>query len=184
MPILLLQIQRAEEVMQLYLGGFGRIGAVNAVALDTLREKFTDGALRGVCGICRSHNFAQLHDGVFSLERHHDDGSFGHEFYEAGKEWPLAMHSVETFGLPLIHARHAQRQNFEACLFDDRKDAARMTLGHGVRFDNRKRSLDHKRLLTFSPISAGDEQTVIPARCSALIFSDAVPEPPEMIAPA
>jgi hypothetical protein len=38
--------------------------------------------------------------------------------------------------------------------------------------------------LIFSPISAGEEQTVMPASSMALILSDALPEPPEMIAPA
>ncbi|MCU1276138.1 MAG: hypothetical protein JWO48_3569, partial [Bryobacterales bacterium] len=159
-------------------------GAVNAVALNALREKLADGALGGIRGICRSHDFAQLRDGVFALECHHDNGTFRHKLYKAGKERSFAVYRVETFGLRLIQARHPQRENLEAFFFDDRKDVAGMALGHGVRFDNGKRSLDHKRLLTFSPISAGDEQTVIPARSSALIFSDAVPEPPEMIAPA
>src|SRR6185436_8478882 len=41
-----------------------------------------------------------------------------------------------------------------------------------------------KAAATVSPISAGVGQTRIPAACIALIFSDAVPCPPEMIAPA
>jgi hypothetical protein len=42
----------------------------------------------------------------------------------------------------------------------------------------------YNRLFTFSPISAGLAQTVIPACAIAFILSSALPEPPEMIAPA
>src|SRR6185437_8765035 len=41
-----------------------------------------------------------------------------------------------------------------------------------------------KAAATVSPISAGVGHTRMPAACMALIFSDAVPCPPEMIAPA
>ena len=40
------------------------------------------------------------------------------------------------------------------------------------------------RACIFSPISAGESQTVMPAAFIAAILSDALPDPPEMIAPA
>jgi len=122
---------------------------------------------------------------ILALERHHDNRAFDHELHQAGEERPLAMHRVETFGLQLTEARHAQRQYPEPFHLQRRKDFAGVSGGDGIRLDNRKRPLDaHKRLFTFSPISAGDEHTVMPASCMARILSTAAPDPPEMIAPA
>src|SRR5690242_12976709 len=42
-----LQIQCAEEIAQLDFGGLGRVGTVDAVALDGLGEEFADGAWGG-----------------------------------------------------------------------------------------------------------------------------------------
>ena len=42
-----LQLERVEEIAQLDFGGFRRVGAVNAVALDVLCEALADGPFGG-----------------------------------------------------------------------------------------------------------------------------------------
>src|SRR5262249_44059136 len=74
----------------------------------------------------------------------------------------------------------------ESRLFDLRENRTRVPGRHRVRLDNGKRSFCHfpNFCFTFSPISAGDSQTAIPASSIAFILSDALPQLPEMIAPA
>src|ERR1035437_9791085 len=179
------QIRGAEEEAQFGLRGVRRVRAVYRVALDAGREPLADGALRGVGRVGGAHGLAPLADGVLALQRHHDEGPFGHELHQPGEEWFLAMHRVESLGLRFAEARHAQRENPETGLLDGGENLARVPRGHRVRFDDGERSFQtHKRLCTFSPISAGVEHTVIPASSMASILSDALPEPPAMIAPA
>src|SRR5579863_5568223 len=94
------------------------------------------------------------------------------------------MHVVKSLGLLLIEPRHAQGQNPETRFFQHGQNLPSVALRHGIGLDDGKCALHHRRLLIFSPISAGDEQTVIPASCIALILSFAAPDPPEIIAPA
>jgi hypothetical protein len=82
-------------------------------------------------------------------------------------------------------AGHAQCHDPEAFQFEAGEDLAGVPRRHGVRLDDRKRTLQtHMRPFIFSPISAGEEQTVMPASSIARILSTAAPDPPEMIAPA
>src|ERR1035437_6445122 len=85
------QIRRAEEEPQLRLRGFRRVRTVYAVALDAGREPLADGALRGVGRVGGAHRLAPLADGVLALQRHHNDGPFGHELHQAREERLLAM---------------------------------------------------------------------------------------------
>src|ERR1700722_10726965 len=95
------------------------------------------------------------------------------------------MHGVEGLRLQPAQAGHPQRHYFETFHLHRGEDLASMSRRHRVGFDYRKCALNaHKRLFTFSPISAGDEQTVMPASSMASILSAAAPDPPETIAPA
>src|ERR1035437_352771 len=100
-------------------------------------------------------------------------------------EGPLLVHRVETLGLGFSEPRHPQAHNLEAGLLNHGQDFSGLPGCHGIRLNNGKRTFDtHKRLCTFTPKSAGVGQTVMPASSMALILSDALPEPPAIIAPA
>src|ERR1035437_3633029 len=179
------QIRRTEEEPQFRLGRLRRVGAVYAVALDVGGEALPYGALGRVGGVGGAHGFTPLRDGVLALQGQHDDRSLGHKLYQARIERPLAVYRVKPLRLGFREPRHAQGQDLETGLLDRGEDLASLARGDGVRLDNRKRAFyAHKRLWTFSPISAGEEQTVMPASSMALILSVAFPEPPAMIAPA
>ena len=158
------QISGAEKELQLGLRGFGRVGAVDAVALDVRSETFADCPFGGFGGIGRAHDFAETGNGVFAFERQHDDRPFGHEFDQSFKEWPRFVDGVKAASLGIGEARHAEGQDLESGLLNHCENFARLAGGDSVWFDGRKGAFHtHKRLFTFSPNSAGEAQTVMPA---------------------
>src|ERR1043166_1309464 len=181
------QLARAEEESQFCFSRFRSIGAVDAIALDIRGEALADGSLGGLLRIGRAHYFAQAQDGVLAFQRHHDDRTFGHELHQAAEERAVLVHRVKALRLLFGEARHAQRQDLEAGLLNHGENLAGLPGGYGIGLDDGKCAFDrhsYRQLFTFSPISAGVEQTTIPASCMALILSPALPLPPAMMAPA
>src|SRR5258708_27757718 len=178
---------------------------MDGVALDALGKPFAHSACFRVRRIGRAHQHAQISDGVFFFQGKRNNRPAGHESGERIKERTLAMDRVKALGLLFGDFQHLHADDPKALGLDHAKDLAGGAFGHGIRFDNRKSALQslHSWCLPFlflinayafarAPIllsrvsasTAGDLATVIPAASSALIFSAAVPCPPEMIAPA
>src|ERR1700719_638164 len=179
------QLRRTEEKPQLRLSRLRRVRPVNAVALDVGGESLANRPLCRVGRIGRAHHLAQFRDRAFAFQRHHDNRTFRHELHQPRVKRALFMHRVKSSRLCFGQPRHAQRQNLEPGMLDHSQNLAGLPRCHGIRLDGRKRSLHaHKRLCTFSPNSAGEAHTVMPASCMALILSEAFPDPPEMMAPA
>src|SRR5262249_47961490 len=110
------------EEKQLDGRGFGRGRATNAISLDVCGATVADGPFGGLLGVSGAHHFAQAQDRVLALERHHDDGAFGHKLDQAGEEGALFVYFVEAARLCFGEARHAQRQHLEAGLLDHSED--------------------------------------------------------------
>lgn len=158
------EVGGAEKELQLGLGGFGGIGAVDTIALDVGTETFADGAFGGFGGIGCAHHFAEAGNGVLALERHDDDRAFCHEFDQAFKEGARFVDGVKTPSLGIGEPHHAQPQDLESGFLNHRENFPSLAGGDSVWFDGRKGAFHtHKRLFTFSPNSAGDAQTVMPA---------------------
>jgi hypothetical protein len=82
--------------------------------------------------------------------------------------------------------QHTHSANPESVALDRGQNLPGDIPGYGIRFDNCERTFElaHKKFCILSPISAGEAHTATPAPSSALILSEALPDPPEMIAPA
>src|SRR5688572_194234 len=159
---------------------------MHAIPLNIRGELFANGSLGGIGGIGSAHHIAPLADSVFTLEHKHDYRPFGHELNKTAEEWPLAMDCVKRLRLGLRKALHLHPGDAKARLRDRRKYLARLTRGYGIRLDDGEGTfqLTHNLLCTLAPMSAGEAHTVMPAASMAAILSDALPEPPEIIAPA
>src|SRR5271157_291490 len=143
----LYQFRGAEEEPQFRLRRLRRIRSVNAVALDVLREPFTNGPFGRVGRISRAHHFAQPQNGIFAFQGHDDDGPFGHELHQPAEKGPLTVHGVKAPRLRFAEPHHAQPQNLEAGLLDHGEDLARLPGRHGVRLDDGKSTLHAHNLL-------------------------------------
>src|SRR5260370_28254479 len=123
---------------------------------------------------------------VVALERQRERRSGRHEPNQRAEKGPLAMHFVERFGARPGQEHHLGIANLKTFGFQVGDDLPRVSGGDGVWFDNcqGKHGILYRRSLSNGTTSAGRCITLIPAFASAVIFSAAVPDEPEMIAPA
>src|ERR1039458_6229962 len=70
---LLRQFVSGEEITDLETRGVVGIRTVNGILLDARSPLLADGAFVGLGRIGGAHQFAVVGDGVFFLQRHHDD---------------------------------------------------------------------------------------------------------------
>src|SRR6266550_3037204 len=95
------------------------------------------------------------------------------------------MDLVERFRPLLGQAHHLRLANVKALGFEMSDDLASMPGRDRVGFnDGQRQSGAHNLSFSSGTTSAGRFITLIPAFCNAAIFSAAVPDAPEMIAPA
>src|SRR5579871_2168835 len=181
------QFRHAEKKRNLNGGCFGSIGTMHGVPLNVLGVLLTDRSFDRLLRIGRAHQIAPVLDGIFALEHHNNHGPLRHERDQPAKERLLFMDFVEAFRLLFRKSQHLHAAHTKSGFLDHSKDLARVSGRNCVRLDNCEGLLNRhhcKRFLTVSPISAGEAHTLMPASCMALILSSALPEPPEIIAPA
>src|SRR5436190_21060167 len=103
-PRLILQeLCPREEVRDLRAGGLGRIGAVDRVVRDVLREELAQGPRRRLGRVRGAHDVAVLGNGVLALEDHENARPARHELRQLAEEGPGLVDRVEAF-------RFAERQ--------------------------------------------------------------------------
>src|SRR4051812_36647421 len=105
---------------------------MHAIAFNAGGELLADGPFSRVRGIRSTHHLAPFRDCVVPFERHHNDGSFGHEGDQATEEGPLLVHRVEALGLRLSEARFLYAENFESLALDLCENGAGLSCGYGV----------------------------------------------------
>src|SRR5664280_1056306 len=76
---LLRQFVSGEEITELETRSVFAIGTVHRVLLDARCPLLADGACLSLCRIGGAHQLAVIGDGVFLLQRYHDDRTARHE---------------------------------------------------------------------------------------------------------
>src|ERR1700689_3325380 len=88
-----------KKLRDLFLGGFGGIGAVHGILADRYCNDLADRAGRGLGGIRRAHQVAIGGNRILAFEYLHDNRPRRHEVDKLAKEWPSTVNRVKCFGL-------------------------------------------------------------------------------------
>src|SRR5437660_9504084 len=179
---------------------------MNSIVLNVASPLLANGALFRISRVSSTHQLAKIRNRILLFQSQRNDGPARHEVSQRPEKRTARMHRIELLSLMLRDFQHLQSENAEAIFLELFDDVANRVLAHGVGFDDGKSALQSLHAVVcpwsvvvcknlrsggvpraaarVSPIAAGDFATRIPADSKALIFSAAVPLPPEMMAPA
>ena len=183
--VALRQLALREEEGDLGARVLVRVGAVDRVPPLRLRIERAHRAGRGLGGIGGPDRLAEARHRALRLQDHGHHRARAHELYELVVEGAPAVDRVERPGLGRAQPRHPHGPDGEAGGLQVGDDRAGVTRAHGVGLDYGERPV-HASIpsLTRRTRSTGRSATATPFSLKALTFSSAVPEDPEMIAPA
>ena len=167
---------------------------------------FANRALFCIRRIGGPHQLAQIGDSILFLQCQHHNRPTGHEVSKRIEESFPRVDRIKLFRLALGNLQHLHAQDVKVVFLKLLNNVSDATLANRVRFNDGKSALQSlhagvcpwsfvvcknlrsggvpRAAARVSPIAAGDFATRIPADSKALIFSAAVPLPPEMMAPA
>src|SRR5205085_3705652 len=157
---------------------------MNGVSLLRLRVQFANRPGLGLRRIGGTDHLSQVCDGVIPLQGERQRRSGSHERDEGPKERALAMHPIERLGARFGQLDHLRFANLEAFSLELGDDLACMPGSNGVRFDDGESQHAHNLSFRSGTTSAGRFMTLMPAFWRDAIFSAAVPDEPEIMAPA
>src|SRR5262245_13911602 len=119
-----------------------RVRTVHRILADRFCVNLADRACRRLGGVGRTHDLAILGNGVLAFEHLHHDRPGNHELDELAEEGPLAVDRIKRLRLLAADAHALLRDDAQTGLLDHCVDRSKQIAGLGIRFDDRKGTLD------------------------------------------
>ncbi|ABU76017.1 hypothetical protein ESA_00740 [Cronobacter sakazakii ATCC BAA-894] len=147
MPFRLLASARAdfafaEEVGDFAVSRFNGIGTMGAVFGEAVCVVSAQGTCQRVCRVGRAQQVTVTLYRVFAFQYGNYDRARGHEFHQTVKERLAFVLGIKTARLLNGQVQHFGTDDFEACGFKTRENAADNVFSDCVRFDDGKSTLD------------------------------------------
>ena len=132
----LLQFDPGKEVADLKRRRILSIRAVDRILSNRRRELLANRSLFSLRRVGRTHQLAEIGDGIFLLQDHREDRPGAHELGQLPEERTRRMDVIEALGLRFGDGHPLDGDNLKSCLFNHGEDGGRRALADRVRLDD------------------------------------------------